>query len=132
MASYAHATYADVVEDVAAELARSLDRADSAGVVRDAIVLDPGVGFSKRTADSIAVVAGLPRLARLGRPLLIGASRKRFVGELTGVSDPAARVAGSVGVHVAGLARGARLFRVHDVRAHREALDAAWAILQAG
>ena len=129
MASFAHATYADVVDDVAHELEAALARADAAGLDRAAVVLDPGVGFSKRTSESVAVVAGLPRLASLGRPLLVGASRKRFVGELTGVGDPAARLAGSIGVHVAALARGARLFRVHDVQAHREALDAAWAIL---
>lgn len=129
MATYAHAVYHDVVEQVAAELAEALSRADAAGVAREAVVVDPGAGFAKRGADSVAVLAGLPRLARLGRPLLVGASRKRFVGELSGVADPAERVHGSVGAHVAALARGARLFRVHDVRAHREALDVAWAIL---
>jgi dihydropteroate synthase len=96
----------------------------------DAIVLDPGVGFAKTSAHSLAVLAGLPRLAALGRPLLVGASRKRFVGELSGVAEAAARVHGSVGAHVAALALGARLFRVHDVRAHREALDVAWGVLR--
>ncbi len=129
MATYAHAAYADVAAEVAAELADSLARADAAGVEREAVVLDPGVGFAKRGADSVAVLAALPRLAALGRPLLVGASRKRFVGELSGVADPAARVHGSVGAHVAALASGARLFRVHDARAHREALDVAWAVL---
>ncbi|MDQ6925024.1 MAG: dihydropteroate synthase [Candidatus Eremiobacteraeota bacterium] len=130
MATYAHASYRDVVGEVAAELRDALGRADAAGIPREAIVLDPGVGFAKRTADSVAVLAGLPQLAALGRPLLVGASRKRFVGELSGVADPELRVSGSVGAHVAALARGARLFRVHDVRAHREALDVAWAVLQ--
>jgi dihydropteroate synthase len=64
--------------------------------------------------------------------VLVGASRKRFVGELSGVDDAAARVHGSVGAHVFALTRGARLFRVHDVRAHREALDVAWALLEGG
>lgn len=130
MATYAHATYRDVVEEVAAELEAALARADAAGVARESVVLDPGAGFAKRGPDSVAVIAGLPRLATLGRPLLVGASRKRFIGELTGVSEPAERVHGSVGAHVAALARGARLFRVHDVRPHREALDVAWAILR--
>jgi dihydropteroate synthase len=96
------------------------------------VVLDPGVGFAKTSAHSLAALAGLPRLLALGRPLLVGASRKRFVGEISGVAEPAARVHGSVGAHVAALALGARLFRVHDVRAHREALDVAWAVLRAG
>ena len=131
MATYAHAEYGgDPVGAVAAELAAALDAAVGAGVDPAAVVLDPGVGFSKTAAHSVAVLAGLPRLARLGRPLLVGASRKRFVGEISGVAEPVARVHGSVGAHVAALARGARLFRVHDVRAHREALDVAWAVLR--
>ncbi len=131
MATYAHAAYGpDPAGEVAAELAAALARAEAAGVDPAAVVLDPGVGFAKTSAHSLAVLAGLPRLAALGRPLLVGASRKRFVGELSGVAEPAARVHGSVGAHVAALARGARLFRVHDVRAHREALDVAWAVLR--
>jgi dihydropteroate synthase len=131
MATYAHAAYGpDPAGEVAAELGAALGRARAAGVAPAAVVLDPGVGFAKTSAHSLAVLAGLPRLAALGRPLLVGASRKRFVGELSGVAEPAARVHGSVGAHVAALARGARLFRVHDVRAHREALDVAWAVLR--
>ncbi len=131
MATYAHARYGgDPVAEVAAELARALGAAVTAGIDPGAVVLDPGIGFAKTGAHSVAVLAGLPRLAALGRPLLVGASRKRFVGELSGVAAPAGRVHGSVGAHVAALARGARLFRVHDVRPHREALDVAWAILR--
>ena len=130
MATYVHAAYDDVLDEVRSELAGALARAAAAGVDAAAIVLDPGVGFAKRTEASVAVLAGLPALAVLGRPLLVGASRKRFVGELSGVTEPAGRVAATLGAHVAALARGARLFRAHDVRAHREALDVAWAILR--
>ena len=129
MATYAHARYASVVDEVVDELQAALARAAAAGVEPTRIVLDPGLGFAKRAEHSLAVLRGLPRLVALGRPVLAGASRKRFVGELSGVAEPAARVHGSVGAHVAALARGARLFRVHDVRAHREALDVAWAVL---
>ncbi len=129
MATYEHARYADVVGEVESELRGALARAAVAGVAAERIVLDPGLGFAKRAEHSLAVLRGLPRLLALGRPLLAGASRKRFVGELSGVAEPAERVHGSVGAHVAALARGARLFRVHDVRAHREALDVAWAVL---
>ena len=133
MATYAHAAYGDdPVAEVAAELEAAIALSVAAGVDRDALVLDPGVGFAKTSAHSLAALAGLPRLLQLGRPLLVGASRKRFVGEISGVAEPAARVHGSVGAHVAALALGARLFRVHDVRAHREALDVAWAVLRAG
>jgi dihydropteroate synthase len=131
MATFVHASYGDdVVGEVVDELETALARAADAGVPAECVVLDPGVGFAKRSEHSIAVLRGLPRLAALGRPLLVGASRKRFVGELSEVADPAARVHGSVGAHVAALAGGARLFRVHDVRAHREALDVAWAVLR--
>ena len=129
MATYAHAQYASVVDEVADELRAALARAEAAGVEPSRIVLDPGLGFAKRAEHSLAVLRGLPRLVALGRPVLAGASRKRFVGELSGVAEPAARVHGSIGAHVAALARGARLFRVHDVRAHREALDVAWAVV---
>ncbi|MHB0948030.1 MAG: dihydropteroate synthase [Gemmatimonadaceae bacterium] len=131
MATFAHAVYDDVVAAVVDELQGQLTRALEAGVERAAIVLDPGIGFAKRSEHSLRLLAELPRVAALGRPLLVGASRKRFIGAITGVTAPADRVHGSVGAHVAALARGARLFRVHDVRAHREALDVAWAVLGA-
>jgi dihydropteroate synthase len=131
MATYAHATYGDdPVGEVIAELRAAADAAAQAGVSPDRIVLDPGVGFSKKSETSIAVLADLRRLVALGYPVLVGASRKRFIGEITGVAQPSDRVAGTVGANVAALQRGARLFRVHDVKPSREALDVAWAILR--
>ena len=118
----------DIISDMKSFFERSLDRARRAGIPDRHIILDPGIGFSKRTEHSLAAVAGLPRLAALGYPLMIGVSRKRLIGEITGVSEPRERVMGTVGLHVAALARGARIFRVHDVREHRQALDAAWAV----
>lgn len=133
MATYAHAAYGDdPVGDVVAELAAARDAALAAGIPPEALVLDPGIGFAKRSAVSLALLAALERVGALGHPVLVGASRKRFVGELSGVAEAGARVHGSVGAHVAALLRGARLFRVHDVRAHREALDVAWGVLAAG
>jgi dihydropteroate synthase len=124
--------YADVVDDVAAELAVSLARADAAGIARGRVVLDPGIGFAKTAEQNLALIAALHRLrARLGRPVLLGASRKAFIGALLGGIPAAERDAGTVGACVAGLARGARLFRVHDVRGARQALDVAWAVLRA-
>jgi len=130
MASYEFARYGEnVVEEVCGELGRSVELAIRSGVRRENIVVDPGVGFSKRTEHSVAVLRGLPRLAALGFPILVGASRKRVVGELTGVAEPAGRLYGTIGLHVAALGLGARLFRVHDVEAHRQALDAAFALV---
>jgi dihydropteroate synthase len=130
MASYDLATYGpDPVGEILAELDNSVERALAAGVARDQIVLDPGIGFSKRSEHSLAVLRELPRIVDKGFPVMVGASRKRVVGELTGVAVPAERVHGSVGVHISALVSGARLFRVHDVSAHRQALDAAWSVL---
>jgi dihydropteroate synthase len=123
--------YGDVVDDVVAELEQALERADEAGIARERIVLDPGIGFAKTAEQNLALIAGLARLERrLGRPVLLGASRKSFVGALLGGVPADARDAGSVGACVAGLARGARIFRVHDVRSTRHALDVAHAVLR--
>ena len=123
--------YGDVVDDVVAELEQALERADEAGIARERIVLDPGIGFAKTAEQNLELIAGLARLERrLGRPVLLGASRKSFVGALLGGVPADARDAGSVGACVAGLARGARIFRVHDVRSTRHALDVAHAVLR--
>ena len=131
MASFAHANYGkDVMGEVVSELLPATDRATDCGIARDRIVLDPGIGFAKRREHSLAVLAQLRRLAILGFPVLVGVSRKRFIGEITRVDLAAERVFGTVGANVAALERGARLFRVHDARASRQALDVAWAIMQ--
>jgi dihydropteroate synthase len=124
MASYAQAAYGDdVVADVTAALLERAGVAHAAGVARNAIVLDPGLGFSKTSDQSITVLRELHRVVATGYPVLVGASRKRFVGELTGVNDPARRVVGSVMAHMLAVQRGASIVRTHDVAATREALD---------
>jgi dihydropteroate synthase len=123
------AAYADVVEEVGDELAAALARAAAAGVEPGRIVVDPGIGFAKTAAQSLALIAGLPRLReRLGRPVLLGPSRKSFLAPLVGDAPPAERDAGTAGACVAGYVRGARIFRVHDVRTARHALDVAHAV----
>lgn len=132
MASYAHASYGeDVAAEIAAELSMRIADARAAGVEAMRIVVDPGIGFAKRTEHSLAALAGLPTLAALGFPVMVGVSRKRVIGQITGVDEPTKRVMGTVGANVAALARGAMLFRVHDVRENRQALDAAWAVFRA-
>ena len=132
MASYVHAEYADVVAEVVVELGESIRVALRAGVARESIAVDPGIGFAKRGAQSLRVLAELPAVERLGHPIVVGVSRKRFIGEITGVPDAAERVHGTSGALVLALTRGARLFRVHDVGAARQALDVAWAIMNVG
>ncbi len=128
VASYEHADYGgDVVGGVLAELRDSLSAATAAGIAPDAIVLDPGFGFSKTVEQSIALFDQLPALQALGRPLLVGPSRKRFLGAVTGLPvedrDRATAVACALAWE-----RGARLFRVHAVAAAREALALAQAL----
>jgi dihydropteroate synthase len=129
MASYAHARYDDVVGDALRELGVQLDVALDRGVDKAAIALDPGIGFSKKSEHSLAVLAALGRLVEWGYPVLVGVSRKRFIGEITGTREPTGRLSGTLGANVTALALGARIFRVHDVRPAREALDVAWRIL---
>lgn len=133
MASFARADYgADPVAEMMDELRERMEMAERAGVHRSSVVLDPGVGFSKRGEHSLAVLGGLPRLVEWGYPVLVGVSRKRFIGEITGVARADERVDGTTGANVAALMLGARLFRVHDVGAARRSLDVAWAVLRAG
>lgn len=125
--------YGDVVADVAGELEPALARAYAAGISPDAVVVDPGIGFAKAGAQNLELIDGIDRLReRLGRPVLLGASRKAFLGALLGGIPAAERDAGTVGACVAGLARGARIFRVHEVRNVRHALDVADAVFRSG
>ena len=121
--------YDDVVSDVAAFLEDRLGFAVGCGVREDRICLDPGIGFGKTPDQNLELVRRLDAIVALGRPVLVGLSRKSTFGKTLG--DPAARVASdaaSVGAAVAAFDRGAAIFRVHDVRLHVEALAAASAV----
>jgi dihydropteroate synthase len=129
MASYALAEYgADPAADVARELQQAVVRARAAGIPNDAIVLDPGLGFAKRTEHSLGVLAHLDDIAGLGFPVLVGPSRKRFVGDASGGLPVEHRLEGTLAACVVAFMKGARIFRVHDVRAARRALDLAAAV----
>jgi dihydropteroate synthase len=129
MASYKHASYEDVATEVVEELYERVVAARGAGVRDEYIAVDPGIGFSKKPAQSRAALAAIPRMVEWGLPVLVGVSRKRFIGETVGIVPPAERLYGTLGANVAALALGARIFRVHDVRENKQALDVAWAIL---
>ncbi len=122
------AEYHDVAADVATELEERRDAALAAGIRRNAIVLDPGLGFAKRAEHNLALIDRLVRITELGHPVLVGPSRKRFLGTITG-KDAKDRDAATAAACVAARMRGAQLFRVHDVPSAREALDVADAIL---
>ena len=128
MARLDHAEYApDVVSGVRAELAMALDRATTAGVGVDQIVLDPGFGFAKTAEQNLLLLDQLPALGPLGRPLLVGPSRKRFLGSVTG-REVADRDVATASACVLAYERGARLFRVHNVAQTRDALAVAHAV----
>ena len=133
MGTYAEAGYGDdVTGEVIAELGARVEWARAAGVARERIAIDPGVGFAKRTEHSLAVLRELPRFAELGLPVAIGVSRKRFIGEMSGAAGMDDRIDGTTAANVLALAGGARIFRVHDVDHARRALDMAWSILGEG
>jgi dihydropteroate synthase len=124
--------YDDVVSDVVRFLEKRLEAAVAAGIPEERICLDPGIGFGKTVAHNLELLARLDELVALGRPIMVGASRKRFLGRIVG--DPQAMtgpVSASVATSVLAYDRGASLFRVHDVREHVEALAAVRAVEQA-
>jgi dihydropteroate synthase len=127
----AWARYGDVATEVADELRAAIARAASAGVPAERIVLDPGFGFAKNAVQSLRLLDALAAIAGLGYPVLVGPSRKRFLGAATGLPvedrDRATAVACALAWE-----RGARLFRVHDARLAREALALARAVAHAG
>ena len=114
-------TYDDVVAEVRDFLALQAEKARQAGVARDRIMLDPGIGFGKTVEHNLDLIRNLSVLCELGYPVLLAASRKGFIGRLTG-RPPLERLWGTMGVHVLGAAFGAHAVRVHDVEPIRDAL----------
>jgi dihydropteroate synthase len=127
MATYDHAEYEDVAGEVVAELEHAVAVAVARGVAREVIVLDPGLGFSKTPEQTVEVLRRLDLVVALGRPVMVGPSRKRFLGHLTGL-DVAQRDVATAAACMAAYAAGARLFRVHAPAPTRDALQVAAAV----
>ena len=117
-----HAQYRDVLREVYDHLQERIEAALAAGIKFDNIITDPGIGFGKTVEHNLDLIRNLSAFHALGCPILLGASRKRFVGEIGG-GAAAERMAGSVAVHLAGAAAGAQILRVHDVYEMRQALS---------
>lgn len=117
----------DIMKDIAAFFERSLEIAAKAGISADRIVLDPGIGFGKTQEQSMTALARLDELRRFGLPLLVGASRKRFISSV-GPSEPQQRIGGSIAAHLIAVKGGARIIRTHDVAETVQALRVARAI----
>ncbi len=115
--------YDDALLEVFDYLEARIAAAVDAGVAANKIIADPGIGFGKRIEDNLGLFSGMSLFHGLGVPLLVGASRKRFIGTLTGVGEPDQRVAGSLGAALAAVAQGVQIVRVHDVAETRHAID---------
>jgi len=117
----------DIMKDIAAFFARSLDIAANAGISAENIVLDPGIGFGKTPEQSMTALARLGELCTFGRPILVGASRKRFISTVS-PSEPQQRLGGSIAAHLVAAQNGAKIIRSHDVAETVQALRVAAAI----
>lgn len=123
--------YMNVALDVYDFLAERIRFAVAAGIARDCIIIDPGIGFGKTESHNLALIRQLSLFHGLGCPILLGASRKRFIGTISGANDPQARMPGSLAVALSGVAQGAQILRVHDVIETRQAL-ALWHAVNVG
>jgi len=123
-------TYQQVVKDVLDVLKARVDAALASGIKPAQIIIDPGIGFGKRKQDNLDLIAHLAQFVALGYPVLLGTSRKRFMGAICAVSEPAELVTATAVTTALGVMAGVRLFRVHDVKENRQAIDVAWAIKQ--
>ncbi len=123
-------TYENVVNEVKNFLVERIESAQAGGVPREHCIVDPGIGFGKTLEHNLSLLGGVAELCDLDCPILIGPSRKRFIGELTGQPDPVERLGGTIAACLDSFRNGATIFRVHDVRAVRDALIVARAIKQ--
>jgi dihydropteroate synthase len=124
--------YDDVVSEVKAFLEERLAAAVDHGIPEGHVELDPGIGFGKTAEHNLELLRRLDELVAIGRPIVVGTSRKSFLGRITGRDDPHQRVFGTIATNVLALERGASVFRVHDVAATRDALAVAAATLRLG
>ena len=121
-------SYDDVLLDVYDFLSERIEAAVAAGIARDQIIVDPGIGFGKTLEHNLTLLRGIALFHALGCPILLGASRKRFIGTIGGGKDAADRVSGSVAVALFAARQGVQILRVHDIFATKQALDLEWAI----
>ena len=120
--------YADVVGEVLEFLLARAAAAEQAGIARARIVLDPGIGFGKTRAQNLQLLAALPRFVATGYSIMLGASRKRFMGAICRETEFSELVGATCATTALGTAAGVRIFRVHDVKPNRQAMEVAWAL----
>ncbi len=120
--------YTDVVSEVRAFLLERATAAQAAGIKRERIIIDPGIGFGKTKEHNLALMANLKRFVATGYPVLLGASRKRFMGSICAQAEPKELLGATCATTALGVRAGVRIFRVHDVRLNCQAAEVAWAI----
>ncbi|HTT08577.1 MAG TPA: dihydropteroate synthase [Gammaproteobacteria bacterium] len=123
--------YGNVVEEVRIILLERAAEAKRRGVPKDMIILDPGIGFGKTKEHNLTLLKHLDRFTASGHPILLGASRKKFMGSICAGAEPCDLVAATCATTALGVVAGVRIFRVHDVKANRQAADVTWATLHA-
>ncbi len=123
-------SYNDPLEEIKAFFVERIATALSAGIPTDKIVIDPGIGFGKRLADNLAIIRGLSRFSALGAPILVGLSRKSFLGDILNLPAEK-RLEGTIAANAIAILNGADIIRVHDVKEGRRTADVAWALRNA-
>ncbi len=121
-------SYKNVTTEVSEFLVQQAKQAENIGVKKDNIIVDPGIGFGKRTQHNLQLLNELKTIVSLDYPVLLGTSRKRFMGEIAGQENPSDRMPATCATSAVGVMAGVRIFRVHDVWQNRQALDVTWAI----
>ena len=128
---HTHIHYRDVMLELERFFAEKIDLARSAGLDREHLILDPGIDFAKQKTDNLRIYRDLERLTQFERPILLPVSRKTVIGETVNISEPANRDPGTVACIVAGMTRGANIFRVHNVTAAYQTVRTIWTVLEA-
>jgi len=123
--------YQDVVQEVLATLKKQTDAALQANIKASHIIIDPGIGFGKRKQDNLALLAHLDEFVATGYPVLLGTSRKRFMGSICATTEPSELVCATAATTALAIMAGVQYFRVHDIKENRQAADVAWAIKMA-
>jgi dihydropteroate synthase len=123
-------TYGDVVAEVKSFLLKRAESAQAAGIRREQVFIDPGIGFGKTQEHNLALMANLKQFVDTGYPVLLGTSRKRFMGAICAQTEPKELLGATCATTALGVMAGVKIFRVHDIKANRQAVDVAWAIHQ--
>lgn len=121
-------SYKNVTKEVSEFLIKQANKAESIGVLKENIILDPGIGFGKSTQHNLELLRDLDAITALGYPILLGTSRKRFMGKITNETNPSERMPATCATSALGVLAGVKIFRVHDIWQNRQALDVTWAI----